>query len=220
MVSVHGLVMEKRPMAHKKKPRSEWLDPDAPTELQGDLNLVQSDLVHFFIQGSVDELSEMGVSVSWSKENEGYSFSAENRTLKRIAEEAYSIGVSHQQFLSIKQQQEELDKKSAGTRTSARIRGAKKRSNKSRVLKEYAIRVERGDSSIAKLSADLEMGRATVYGIIAELKKELKKRLTQLKREQPALSSEDAVAQVVRRFADTTPGVNSATVRAAMKAKR
>lgn len=212
-------------MARKTKPKTEWIDPDAPTELLGELAAEESDLVYYHIPACAEELAKLGVRVAWLDETDEtparYVFSSDNSELRKIAEEAYQIGTCYQQTLALRQERESLDKKRPGTINSAKVRGGTSREKAALVLKEYAELAERGEKEIRKkLFARPNMTRSIVNRAISGLNTRIEEAAARLENKTRGLSFDNKVAQIVERHADSIPGLTEATVRIALKPKR
>jgi hypothetical protein len=211
-------------MSRKTKLTQEWIDPDAPTELLGEVAAQERDLVDYHIRWSVEKLSKLGVHVAWSEETDDaparYVFSSDNRELREIAEEAYDIGTCHQQALALRQERQSLDEKLAGNKKSVAVRVGKSREKEALALTGYAELAERGEKQIRKkLIARPNLTPSIVNRAILDFNTRIEEAAARLKKRTPRLSFENVVAQIVKQHADSTPGLNEATVRAALKPK-
>jgi hypothetical protein len=208
-------------MSKEKKPATEQSFPKAPTDLMDEVAAHLSDLQYFYPRQSIEELSEIGVTVGWSKENGGYTFAAKDRTLRKIAEEAYSLGFCVGQMPGSKSELDELSSRLKGNKKSVKIRQSKALQRKDQVLVEYAKRAQRGDVSRREFAADIGEPPSFVSKIIKEFNELCDgAKLSLSDKARSKLSHEELVSWVVDSLKGKTVGVNESTVRAALQPKR
>lgn len=211
-------------MSRKKRPRDEWIDPTAPTELMGETAAVQSDLLHYHIPNLIEELAELGVNVKWTREPDDdtprIDFQCDKRLVAKVARAAYRIGASEWQAKALTDYLDSLSAKRKGNRNSNTKRVKKASQDGKGILKEWARRVAKGDKSVSSLAKDLSVSPSKVYRHIRDFKHDVQKMARTIKAATPSLSTRDIQDHVVKQFAATTTGLNRHTVSEALKRLR
>jgi hypothetical protein len=206
----------------KKNKKDDWLDPTAPSKAMGELGLVLGDCEDS-IRDCVENLHSLGVKTEWLRESDQEEsqcrFRSKDMQLARIAQEAYQLGISREIYKSVWQELDSLSKKLVGTRNSRKTKAAKKEKRQIDFLVVYAAEMAKADVSIKSVAKACEIPLSTAYAYLKEFAEDVRKTRDRLRKQNPAQSAAWIEATIVKDYA-SEPGINVATVHAALKAER
>lgn len=178
--------------------------------------------IEYFMREAVEELANCGVSVKRPDESGRHRFSAKTSpALAKIAQAAHEIAVSYYEHHIVCEQLKSLRAKLSGIEKSKRKRVIATEKKQLRVRKAYAELAGGGEGQIqTKLITRLQLSRSIVTRAITALNKEIAEAAGRLRIARPAMTHDHLVAEIVKRFATSTAGINEATVRLALKRRR
>jgi hypothetical protein len=205
-------------MTKGKASRDTWIDPDAPTELLGDVNARLNDLF-MRIKDSIDELSAFGVDVSLSNDGPTYQLRGASRELTAVARAAYSLGYDYRDLLFLRCEFEGLLAKLGGTLKSVQSRQRTKTQRDNAFLKLYADKLAQGPVSIESLCREVGIKRATGYGILSRFNESLDQQAHAMRRAQPRIASRQIVDALLEQRAGQ-PGITRETIEKAIGENR